>query len=302
MKLAHTEENSNTVTDSSFGTWLKSMIMLGKLRLSFLVVFSAVVTYLTGLNGSADVFLCCILGLGGMLVTMSANALNQIQEQNYDALMQRTHKRPLPEKKITDFEAYGFAMFTGLLGSFLLHFYFGILTSGISVLSLLLYAYVYTPMKRWTSFAVFVGAIPGALPTLIGWVAATQSVNLFGWTLFAIQFIWQFPHFWAIAWIAFEDYKKAGFHLLPSRAGRDVFSALQMLVYSILLIPIGLIPWMSGLTGILSAVLLTFFAILIIVPNILLVKSLQIRDARRVLWACFLYLPVVQLIILFNLK
>ncbi len=172
-------------------------------------------------------------------------------------------------------------------------FFAGLTSAGF--LSLFMYVALYTPMKKHTSWAVFVGAFPGAFPPMLGYVAATGHFGLGPGLLFAMQFIWQFPHFWAIAWVLHDDYKKAGYHLLPSRKGTDRSSAFLMLLSTFLMIPVGMLPWVFDLTGGASMIVAILAGVLMLVPAFKLFFSLAASDARRLMFASFIYLPVVQL-------
>ena len=179
-----------------------------------------------------------MLFAGGMLVTGSANAINQVVEKDTDAMMKRTGKRPIASGRMSANEGWAFAIITGMLGVFLLGHYFNWLSAGLAAFSLFLYAFIYTPLKKVSSIAVLVGAVPGAFPCLIGWTAGEGALTAGGWILFGIQFFWQFPHFWAIAWVAHSDYSTAGFKLLPADKGPTKFTALQTVIYSLLLFPV----------------------------------------------------------------
>ncbi len=279
--------HKNSVRDS-----IKSYIELGKLRLSFFVVLSAFLGFCIGSRNIhfLDAVIFC---LGGLLITIASNTLNQIHEVELDSLMLRTQNRPLPLGKLSLKQAQHFALYTGLLGFFILSYFLNLKSALISMISLILYAYIYTPMKQKSSFAVFIGAFPGALPPLIGYVAATNHVDIIAWFIFAIQFFWQFPHFWAIAWVAFDDYKKAGFHLLPSKGGRDLISALQILIYTIILVPVSILPYTYGVVGILYLIIaLTTGTIFIYQSVNLLVKRTK-QAALQLMFGSFFYLPTV---------
>ena len=217
---------------------LKDYMLLVKFNLSFMVVFSAVISYLLAPRVKEyDWKAIILLFVGGMLVTGSANAINQAMEKQTDAMMKRTAGRPVASGRMSEAEAMSFAVICGLAGTMLL-WHFNFLTALLSVISLFFYAFIYTPLKKVSSLAVLVGAIPGAMPCLIGWAAGNDSLSAGGWILFALQFFWQFPHFWAIAWIAHKDYTAAGFKLLPSGEGQTKYSALQAVIYSLLLLPV----------------------------------------------------------------
>ncbi|MFN3840761.1 MAG: protoheme IX farnesyltransferase, partial [Cyclobacteriaceae bacterium] len=170
-----------------------------------------------------------------------------------------------------------------------------VLTTLLSVLSMILYSFVYTPLKRVGSIAVFVGAIPGALPPLLGWTAATGSISHEALIIFSIQFIWQFPHFWAIAWLADEDYKKAGFKLLPFGGSKDFNTAIQIMIYTLFLLPLGLLPAKFGVTGIDSAIVATVCGVLFLAQTFSLMRDGSRQSARRIMFGSFLYLPIVQM-------
>ncbi|HET9057776.1 MAG TPA: heme o synthase, partial [Chitinophagaceae bacterium] len=232
---------------------LKDYMQLMKFTLSFTVVFSCVVCYLL----APDIVemnwkMMGILSLAGMLVTGSANAINQAEEKNTDAVMKRTAARPVAAGRMKETEAWTFATITGVVGLIILYKYFNPLSAIIAAVSLVMYSFVYTPLKKINSIAVLVGAFPGALPCLIGWVAGTNELSTGGWILFGMQFLWQFPHFWAIAWVAHLDYTKAGFKLLPSDKGPTKFTAIQAIIYAALMIPVGILPYIIGMSGVVS--------------------------------------------------
>ena len=170
----------------------------------------------------------------------------------------------------------------------------------LSFLSLLLYAFVYTPLKRVGSIAVFVGAVPGALPPLIGWAAASGVLSYEAMIIFGIQFIWQFPHFWAIAWVSDEDYKKAGFKLLPGGGAKDLNTAINIMVYTLFLLPLGLLPTLFGLTGLTSGVVATICGTLFLAQTFSLMKDISNQKAKRIMFGSFIYLPIVQITFLID--
>ncbi len=270
---------------------LQDYVQLTKLRLASLVVFSAATSFLLA-PGEIVWSKLLYLVLGGFFVTGSANGFNQIIERDLDKLMNRTLNRPLPDSRISVAEAFFVCTILGALGVFILTFYMN-LTSGIlGLLAIVLYTAVYTPLKRITPFAVFVGAIPGAIPPMLGWVAATNNLGLIAWLLFSIQFLWQFPHFWAIAWVLDDDYKKAGFNLLPS-GKRDKSSAMQALLYTICLVPVGIMPFIFHLSGWISMIVITSVTVFFLIKAFRLYKDCTIESAKSLMYASFLYLPVV---------
>ncbi len=279
----------------------KDYNQLLKPNLSGMVVFSSVIGYLMAPEINfhwLDMILwqkIITLFIGGMLVTGGANTINQILERESDKLMSRTKSRPMPDGRMEQLEAWIFACVTGISGAVLLSIYFNIAAGLLSFFSLLLYAFAYTPMKKIHPVAVLIGAIPGALPPLIGWVAATGSFGIGGWVLFLFQFFWQFPHFWAIAYVAFEDYNRAGIRMLPSREKESKFTALQCMFYSLVLIPIAVVPRIIGLTGNVGMILCVASGIMYFVASVMFYQQNDHKSARRVMFASFIYLPVILL-------
>jgi len=273
----------------------KAYFELLKFRLSFLVSFSCGFGYILGANGAIDWLHFAVICTGGFLVSGASVTINQIIEKDLDILMTRTKNRPLPTNRITSNQAAIFAFIVGAIGITILYSYTNVLTTLLSILSMILYSFVYTPLKRVGPIAVFVGAIPGALPPLLGWTAATGQITIEALIIFGIQFIWQFPHFWAIAWVADEDYKKAGFKLLPSGGKKDLNTALQIMIYTLFLIPIGLLPAKFGITGLDSAIVVTICGVLFLSQTFALMKTGTRQSALRIMFGSFLYLPIVQI-------
>ena len=271
-----------------------------KLRLTFLVVFSASISFLIGskVNGQIVWSNWGILIVGGFLVTAAANCFNEIIEKDLDRLMKRTADRPIPAGRMTTGQALVLGLFMGIAGTYLLGS-LNIVTGLLSVFSILLYAFAYTPLKRKTPIAVFVGAIPGALPPLIGYVAAHEKIDTIALILFGIQFIWQFPHFWAIAWVLDDDYKLAGFRLLPS-GQRNVVSAIITFVFTLILVPVSLLPTFFNFGGYYVGGVSLIFSLAFLYLAYMLLRTLQITSAKRLMYGSFIYLPVVQLMFLFD--
>jgi heme o synthase len=275
---------------------IRDYFQLIKPSLSIMVVFSSVISYLLAPKVvQYDWRMILLLFTGGLLVTGSANAINQAVEKDTDAMMKRTAKRPVAAGRMTEKEAWSFAIITGVLGIFILGNYFNWLSAGIALLSLFLYAFIYTPLKKVSSISVIVGAVPGALPCLIGWAAGNDAITAGGWVLFLLQFMWQFPHFWAIAWIAHSDYAKAGFKLLPSELGPTKYTAIQTIIYSLLLVPVGVIPYFIGMSGIVSLIIVTIANIFMVWRCIELYRNMDVPSARRVMFSSYIYLPIVLL-------
>lgn len=279
---------------------ISDYIAFTKLRLSLLVLFSAGLGYLiAGGVFDARTFTCLLIG--GLCITAASNGLNQIFERELDKLMKRTMNRPLPKDKMSVTEAYILAITFAVVGTLFLWFGTNPLCTLLSVASLLLYAFLYTPLKRISSIAVFVGAIPGALPPLLGYVAASGTIDYMAMLLFATQFMWQFPHFWAIAWRVNDDYAKAGFSLLPFKTGHSKQNAFQIMVYGLFLIPVSILPVVMGYTNIITGIIIALAGIGFFIPAVWLYRSLSMKAASALMFSSFLYLPVVQIFMWLNL-
>ena len=302
-------ENTNIIEKSATEpSKLRDYAQFMKLRLTSLVVMSAAFSFVIGsrLSG-AETFSwskMLLLILGGFLVTGSSNGFNQIIEKNLDKLMNRTQNRPLPQDRMGFNESFIFASVMGVTGILILWFFMNPLSGILGFTALVLYTVVYTPLKRITPFAVFVGAFPGAIPPLLGCVAATRGFGTItpqGWIMFATQFMWQFPHFWAIAWVLDDDYKKAGFRMLPSLGGRNKSSAFQVLVYTLFLLPISLVPVIYGMSGSISAVIITTCGIFFCYQAYNLYHECTVEAARKLMFGSFFYLPIVQIAVMVGL-
>jgi len=270
---------------------LKDYHMLVKFRLTLTVVFSSVVAFAI----AADVLhwgAVAILAAGGFLVTGAANTLNQVLEKDFDRLMKRTADRPLAAGRMTVSEAVMFAGLQSLFGITLLAL-FNPWAAFFGTFSLVLYAFLYTPLKRISPVAVFVGAIPGALPTLIGCVAAQGTLTPLALSLFTLQFLWQFPHFWSIGWLGFEDYNKAGYQLVPSKDGQpDRSIALQSFVLALCLVPVGLTPYWIGAAGVVSAGVVVVLSLVYAGFSWNFYQKTDRRSALMLMFFSFLYIPV----------
>lgn len=253
-----------------------------------------------GIKGQFDIVGLLWLCLAGFFVTGAANALNQVLEKDYDRLMARTADRPLATGRMEPQEAVLAAGVMSALGILIFALVFNPIAAILSSLSLILYAFVYTPMKRVSPVSVWIGAIPGALPMMIGWVAATGELNVQAWVLFSIQFFWQFPHFWAIGWLGYDDYQKAGFKMLPSAEGRDKQTALQCILYALMLIPVAFLPWWFGMTGVLAVGITLVVTLIYCWYAFMLYRNLDNASARKLLFSSFLYLPVTLIALLID--
>ena len=270
-----------------------------KFTLSFTVVFTCVICYMLAPKVMTyDWSMILLLTFAGLCITGSANAINQAVEKDTDALMKRTANRPVASGRMSQQTAYTFATITGVLGIAIMWKYFNFSSALLSAFSLFLYAFIYTPLKKINSIAVLVGAFPGALPCLIGYVAGNDGFAYAGLALFLIQFLWQFPHFWAIAWVSHSDYSRVGFKLLPAKDGPTRFTALQSIMYAVLMIPVGFIPYYLNLTGQISMWVLLVANIFMVVQCVRLYQNMGVPAARRVMFSSYIYLPVVYLALL----
>ena len=303
------EENTNINKSTSFGlvSKVKDYFQLVKFTLSFMVVFSTVVSFLIAPNeqyySRNKLISVLLLFVAGMLITGAANAINQVLEKKSDALMKRTAKRPVASGRMSESEATAFAVIAGALGVAMMWYFFNFQSAMVSLFSLFLYGFIYTPLKKVNSISVLVGAIPGALPCLIGWVAAyaDQPVDwMKGWILFGIQFLWQFPHFWAIAWLAHKDYTAAGFKLLPADKGPTRFTAVQSIIYSMLMVPVGFLPYYAGMSGLVSMWILLACNLWMVYVSVLLLIRMDAKSARRVMFSSYFYLMIVLLALFAN--
>jgi heme o synthase len=294
VKYMNSEARNSSL---NIGSKIKDYLKLIKPSLSIMVVFSSVLAYLLVPDIESKYVdplqMTIWLAIGGLLVTGSANAINQVVEKDTDAMMKRTATRPVAAGRMSAAEAWAFAIITGAIGIFILGYYFNWTAAGLAAFSLFLYAFIYTPLKKVNAVAVIVGAFPGALPCLIGWAAGDEKIGTGGWVLFILQFLWQFPHFWAICWIAYKDYSTAGFKLLPSEKGPTKFTALQTVIYSLLLIPIGVVPYLIGMSGMVSLIIVTVANLFMVLQCVRLYKEMEVKAARRVMFSSYIYLPVV---------
>lgn len=276
---------------------MKDIAALFKVRLGFFVVMSAILGWFMAVE-TLDLKSFLLLTIGGYLLTGSSNGLNQVIEKRVDGLMERTAERPLPAGRMEPWQAILYSVLAGIIGLGCL-FTLNPLSGWLGVAALVSYAFIYTPLKSRSTLSVFVGAFPGALPPMIGYVAATGDFGIEPGTLFAVQFMWQFPHFWAIAWLAHDDYQKAGYHMLPFRAGRTKESAWQILMYTAFCIPASLLPWAlptgSPMVGNIALSVAILCGIGLMIPAVKLYRTLDRKHARQLMFASFAYLPVVQI-------
>lgn len=268
-----------------------------KIRLSVSVVFSSIAGYLLGAP-TVDVYTLILLAFGGYFMVGASNAYNQIIEKDLDALMERTKNRPIPAGRMSVRTAFIIAVAFTLLGIATLYV-INPRTAMYGAISIFLYTSVYTPLKTKTPLAVFVGAIPGAIPFMLGWVAARNDFGIEPGTLFAVQFFWQFPHFWAIGWFLFEDYKKGGFFMLPT-GKRDKGTAVQIIMYTVWTILVSIIP-VFGFTGnlklsIVAAIIVFLLGLVMLRYALVLFKERTAKAAKQLMLASVSYITLLQIV------
>jgi len=275
----------------------KIFLSLTKVRLALSVVFSTLAGYILAAEKIQGLDMLLLL-IGGYCMVGASNSFNQIIEKDKDALMNRTKNRPLPTKKISSSNAFWISIFLTIVGLGILYT-INYKTAFFAGLSVFIYTCIYTPLKSITPLSVFIGAIPGAIPFMLGWVAATNKFGIEPGTLFMIQFFWQFPHFWALGWMLDDDYKKAGFNMLPT-GERDKKTAIQIILYVIWMIIISVFPY-SGLTGSLT---LSFYGLVIVLCvgiimlflAINLYNRMDISSAKNLFLYTIFYLTSIQLV------
>lgn len=287
---------TQTTTSSNLILKLNDYAILTKYRLNLTVVFSSVLGYLMAYNGQVEWMKILLLSLAGFLITGAANGFNQVLEKDYDKLMKRTANRPIAAGRMTTTEGVLIAGLFGIVGLLILWYWFNDLAALIGAISMLSYAFVYTPLKRISPIAILVGAIPGALPPTIGWVAATSVLSYEGYVLFAIQFLWQFPHFWAIGWLGAEEYAKAGFKLVPTPEERNQRTAIHVISYILILMVVSLFPALIGQTSYVYAGLALLLGLFFLGAGIHLFQKCDNVAALKLMFASIIYLPLLQIL------
>ncbi|WP_452231555.1 heme o synthase [Lacinutrix sp. MEBiC02595] len=288
---------STTATSTVQHSIISDFKEITKMRLALSVVFSSVAGYLLGVE-TVDYTTLTLLAFGGYFMVGASNAFNQIIEKDLDALMDRTKDRPVAAGRMSVNTAFVIASIFTILGIAILYI-INPQTAMFGAISIFLYVCVYTPLKTKTPLSVFVGAIPGAIPFMLGWVAATNDFGIEPGTLFAIQFFWQFPHFWAIGWFLFDDYKKGGFFMLPTRK-RDKGTAVQTIVYTVWMILASLIP-AFGFTGKLyltpiSAIIVGLLGLGMLYFAFQLFKKMTTQAAKTLMIASVSYITLLQIV------
>lgn len=290
----------NIHTKSSVSLKIQDYVQLLKLRLSFLVVFSAAITFAYAAKGNLVWSELLLMVLGGFFTTASANGFNQVIERESDKLMKRTQMRPMPTDRMSAMEGTIASILMGIAGIAILTLCFNVITGVLALFSIITYSFIYTPLKTRSSIAVFVGAIAGAMPPLLGYVAYSNHFGFEPGIMFAIQFIWQFPHFWSLAWVLDDDYKKAGMYLMPSSEGRSKSSAFQIMLYTLILIPVSLLPLKFGMAGYTLAIVSLVAGVVFFMQSVKLYRQCSIKAARELMFGSFLYLPIVQITLLID--
>ena len=278
-------------------SWVKNFTEITKLRLSVSVVFSSVAGYLLG-AAEVDFMILLLLCIGGYCMVGASNVYNQIMERDLDSLMDRTKNRPIPAGRMSIAAALSIAIILTIVGISVLYS-INPQTAMFGAISIFIYVFLYTPLKTKTPLSVFVGAFPGAIPFMLGWVAATNDFGIEPGTLFMIQFFWQFPHFWAIGWFLFDDYKKGGFFMLPS-GKRDRTTAVQVVFYSVCTVLSSLIP-AFGVTGAfyitpISAVIIGGLGIWFVYYGLRLYKQKTDKSAKQLMLVSVSYITLLQII------
>jgi heme o synthase len=274
------------------------LIALAKPRLNLLVVVSSLAGYVMAGGDTHDVWKILWIVAGTGLIAGGASAINQIIERDTDALMRRTRLRPMPDGRVSVRDGVLFSFLLSIVGALALTLGANVLSAVVALVTLATYAAIYTPLKRHSSFATVIGAIPGALPPVIGWAAAENALSRGAWVLFGILFLWQLPHFLAIAWMYREDYARAGFPMLPVIEPDGRSTARQAVIYALALLPLSLAPTLVGMAG------RTYFAAALTLSLLFVGLSLRfgatrsIADARRLFFGSIIYLPLIWILMI----
>lgn len=288
----------------SIGKKFKSYLLFTKFRLSALVILSALSGYLFAKFHFGDAFSSgtgslgmdlLYLMLGGILVTAASNGSNQIWERHIDKLMNRTRTRPLPIGQMTVLEGVIVVIVCLVAGTWMLY-QLNYYSALLGILAFISYVFIYTPMKRLTPWAVIVGAFPGAIPPMLGAIAYSGEFGALPGALFFVQFVWQLPHFWAIAWVSHDDYQRGGFYLLPSRTGKSKLTAFRIALSALILIPFSLFPWVLDMVGMFSVLAASLLGLLFFLASYKLYLTLEDKDAKTLMFASFIYLPLIQFV------
>lgn len=275
---------------------------LVKLRLTILVVFSTAIGFLIASPATLDWTSFTVLLFSSFLIVGASNAINQIIEKDSDKLMTRTANRPLAQNRMSVREAIVASIIMGVSGVIIMGTFLNQFSALLAFAGMIIYGFMYTPLKKITPIAVFVGGISGAIPPLAGYVAASGEIGLLAIVLFSIQFFWQFPHFWAIAWVKNDDYLKAGLKLLPLGSKKDKTSALLICLFTLILIPLSLVPAKLNLVSTTTSIILMVISFGFLWQTIKLYKTLNDKDALKLMFGSFLYLPLVFTLFLLDIR
>lgn len=288
----------NVASNRSFKEKVSDYVQLFKVRLTSLVIFSTFVGYIVASNELTNWWLLLPLVIGGFLTVASANSLNQIIERKTDRLMSRTLNRPVATERMSVQEALIASLLTGVAGVLLLGYFLNPLSALLALVGLMVYAFAYTPLKKINGISVWVGAVAGAIPPMVGIAAASGEITPFAWTLFVLQFFWQFPHFYAIAWVLDDDYQKAGLKLMPIGGAKNKNSALQIVLLTLVLIPSALIPAYFGITSWTAAALVSGAGVYMLQKGLKLLSTLGNKEAKALMFSSFIYLPFILIVYL----
>jgi protoheme IX farnesyltransferase len=282
----------------SAGTRSRDFVALAKPRLNMLVVASSLAGYAMAAGEPLGFIRVCALLAGTGFVAGGASAFNQVMERDLDALMRRTRTRPLPAHRLQPLEGLLFATAITLAGVLLIVASSNLLAGGVALATLVIYVAIYTPLKRRTSFSTVIGAIPGALPPIIGWAALANELSVRAWILFGIMFLWQLPHFLAIAWMYREDYARAGFPMLPVIEPDGRSTGRQSVVYAAALLPVSLAPTLTHMAGDIYFAGALVLGVLFLWAAIRFARSRDVKDARTLFFGSLLYLPVLWILMI----
>ncbi len=279
---------------------LAAYLELTKPRIAFMLVLtSAAGFYLGSISGfNFGLFANSVIGI--TLLAFGVATLNQVIERRTDALMERTAARPLPTNKISTAEALIFGIILTVSAEIYLAFLVNVLTAGLGLIVIVGYVLLYTPLKTKTSASTAIGAIPGAMPPLMGWTSAANEITLGAWILFAMLFLWQFPHFLAIAWMYKEQYAKAGIKMLPVVEPAGRITALQIVTFTVMLLPVSLAPYFFGVSGVIYLIGASILGIWFLFASIQAARHKSVEKARKLLLVSVLYLPLIFALMVFN--
>ena len=279
---------------------LAAFLELTKPRIAFMLVLTSAAGFYLGSKGSFDFLLFINSTIGITLLAFGVATLNQFIERRTDALMERTAKRPIPTQKVSPAEALVFGLILTVSAEIYLAFLVNPLTAILGLVVIVGYVLLYTPLKTKTSASTAIGAIPGAMPPLMGWTSSANEITLGAWVLFALLFLWQFPHFLAIAWMYKEQYRKAGILMLPVVEKEGRLTAIQIVTFTVMLLPISIAPFFMGFAGVIYLVGASLLGLWFLVSSIQTARAKSVEQARKLLLVSVLYLPVIFALMVFN--